>query len=329
MAKQVPVEAPWTAKRAAEWDSHSIAWWLDRSGIRSAIGRDLFEMAVQGLFPGDLERRVVPQHAVPRAGARQPRRAVLDRGRRPGEPGRRRRRDRWRKRMADDLGDAVRLNAPVRSITQHDDHVMVETGELVISARHAVVTVPPALALEISFDPDLPDDRLTLYRNYGRGPGVEDARRLRRAVLARRRLQRSDLPTRIRGGGDDRRVTAVGHAGRARVVHVRPDRATRRRPRPGRAPARGARRADGPARAARRVARGVRRDRVVGAGVDARLLDGALPPGNAHALRARCSGSRSDACTGPAPRPPRRRTARWTAPCVPASAPRPRSSTAS
>ena len=54
MAKHVPVEAPWTAKRAEEWDAHSIAWWLERSGIRSAIGRDLFEMAVQGLFPGDL-----------------------------------------------------------------------------------------------------------------------------------------------------------------------------------------------------------------------------------------------------------------------------------
>jgi monoamine oxidase len=34
-----------------------------------------------------------------------------------------------------------------------------------VSAEHAVVTVPPALALEIAFDPVLPDDRLTLYRN--------------------------------------------------------------------------------------------------------------------------------------------------------------------
>src|SRR5436190_1685411 len=26
MAKRVPVDAPWTAKRAAEWDMRSIAW---------------------------------------------------------------------------------------------------------------------------------------------------------------------------------------------------------------------------------------------------------------------------------------------------------------
>jgi len=33
-----------------------------------------------------------------------------------------------------------------------------------------VVTVPPALALEIQFDPALPDDRSTLYRNSVAGP---------------------------------------------------------------------------------------------------------------------------------------------------------------
>jgi monoamine oxidase len=73
-------------------------------------------------------------------------------------------------RVAQDLGDAVRLNAAVRSITQREDRVLVETGDLVVSARHAVVTVPPALALEIAFDPVLPEDRLTLYRNAVAGP---------------------------------------------------------------------------------------------------------------------------------------------------------------
>src|SRR2546423_2428971 len=47
MAKKVPLEAPWTAKRAAEWDSRSVAWGLGRTGIRTTIGRDLFQMAVR------------------------------------------------------------------------------------------------------------------------------------------------------------------------------------------------------------------------------------------------------------------------------------------
>ena len=44
---------------------------------------------------------------------------------------------------------------------------------------------------------------------------------------------------------------------------------------------------------------------------------------------ARRSGARSAACTGPAPRPRRTGPATWTAPCAPASGPRPRSSTSS
>src|SRR4029078_3024425 len=55
MAKHVPLDAPWTAKRASEWDNLTIAAWLAKSGIRSKIGRDLFEMAVRGLFTGPLD----------------------------------------------------------------------------------------------------------------------------------------------------------------------------------------------------------------------------------------------------------------------------------
>ena len=34
MAKRLPVDAPWTAKRAAEWDGLSVGWFLERSGWR-------------------------------------------------------------------------------------------------------------------------------------------------------------------------------------------------------------------------------------------------------------------------------------------------------
>jgi monoamine oxidase len=42
--------------------------------------------------------------------------------------------------------------------------VLVSGDELAVSARKAVVSVPPALALEIAFDPPLPEDRRALYR---------------------------------------------------------------------------------------------------------------------------------------------------------------------
>jgi monoamine oxidase len=69
------------------------------------------------------------------------------------------------RRIADQLGGSVRLNAPVRSITQADDRVLVAGDEVAVAAGNAVVSVPPALALEIAFDPPLPEDRTALYRN--------------------------------------------------------------------------------------------------------------------------------------------------------------------
>lgn len=169
MSKQLPLDEPWNAKRAVEWDSRSVAWWLERSGIRTTIARDLFEMAVRGLFTGDLNDVsflhmlfLVRGHGSLntlfsiKGGSQE---NMVDGG--AGSIA---------QRVADALGGSVRRNAPVRSISQRDDRVVAETGDVVVTAGHAVITVPPALALEIAFDPVLPDDRLTLYRNDVAGP---------------------------------------------------------------------------------------------------------------------------------------------------------------
>ncbi len=169
MARRLPVEAPWTAKRAEEWDARSAAWFLERSGIRTTIARDLFDSVVRGLFCGDLNQvsflnlLFLIQASggfntlVSIKGGYQENLVVGGAGS-------------IARRVADELGDAVRLNAPVRTIRQRADHVDVESDELAVSARHAVVAVPPALALEIAFDPALPEDRLTLYRHSTAGP---------------------------------------------------------------------------------------------------------------------------------------------------------------
>jgi monoamine oxidase len=73
------------------------------------------------------------------------------------------------RRVAAELGAAVRLGTPVRAIAQRDAQVQVECDGLSVSARKAVVTVPPALALEIAFDPALPEDRKALYRGAAGG----------------------------------------------------------------------------------------------------------------------------------------------------------------
>ncbi|MDQ1475780.1 MAG: monoamine oxidase [Actinomycetota bacterium] len=169
LSKQVPIDAPWTAARAAEWDSESVASYIDRCAITPGIGRDLFEMAVRGLFTGDLNDvsflnllfLVRAHHSINNLfsiekGAQE---NLVEGG--AGEIAR---------RVADELGDAVRVDSPVRSIAHDGDRVVVEAGDLVVTARNGVVTVPPALALAIAFDPPLADDRRTLYENAVAGP---------------------------------------------------------------------------------------------------------------------------------------------------------------
>jgi monoamine oxidase len=169
LSKQLPVDAPWDAPHAPEWDARSLADYMQHTGIRTQIARDLYDMAVRGLFTGDLNDVsflhflwLVRAHGSINTlfsienGAQE---NMVNGG--AGSIA---------QFMAGELGDAVHLGTPVRTITQHDDHVVVGGDGLEVSARRVIVAVPPALALEIGFDPVLPEDRLTLYRNDVGGP---------------------------------------------------------------------------------------------------------------------------------------------------------------
>ena len=169
MSKKLPIDAPWEAPKAAEWDATTIADYLGRTGIRTKLARDLFEMAVRGLFTGPLDDvsfldllMLVRGHGSINTlfsienGSQE---NLVDGG--AGSIA---------ARMAEALGDAVHLDAPVRTITQGDDRVTVESAELSVSARHAVVAIPPALINDIAFTPALTDDRVTLYRKAVAGP---------------------------------------------------------------------------------------------------------------------------------------------------------------
>jgi len=164
MAKKVPVDAPWTAPRAAEWDARTVGSLLESTHIRSRIGYDLFEMAVRGLFAApdlndvsllDLLFLVHAHKSIEslfsiEGGSQE---NLVD----GGLGG-------LAETVAAQLDEPVRLGAPVRAVRQSDDRVVVEADGVSVTAAYVVVTVPPALALEITFDPVLTDDRQTLYR---------------------------------------------------------------------------------------------------------------------------------------------------------------------
>src|SRR5262249_18609883 len=66
-------------------------------------------------------------------------------------------------RLAEQLGDRVRLGVPVRKIEQDGECVTVSGDALAVTARRVIVAVPPALAGRIVYEPPLPGvrDQLT------------------------------------------------------------------------------------------------------------------------------------------------------------------------
>ncbi|HEX5479625.1 MAG TPA: FAD-dependent oxidoreductase [Dehalococcoidia bacterium] len=163
LARQVPLDAPWEAERASEWDARSVGWWVEHVGVRRGIAHDLFEMAVRGLFAADLDDvsflnllQLVHSHGSINTlfsitgGAQE---NMVEGGF-----------GTIAERVAEQLGNRVRLNTPVRSISQSADGVTVAGETVTVRAQHVLVTAPPALVAAMSFDPPLPADRLALYR---------------------------------------------------------------------------------------------------------------------------------------------------------------------
>lgn len=68
-------------------------------------------------------------------------------------------------RLAAELGDRVRTGRRVTGIRQTGDAVMVDTATGSVHASKAVVTVPPPMTRDISFDPPLPAQRIALQHN--------------------------------------------------------------------------------------------------------------------------------------------------------------------
>ncbi|WP_413316946.1 flavin monoamine oxidase family protein [Agrococcus sp. 1P02AA] len=72
-------------------------------------------------------------------------------------------------RMAEALGDAVHLSAPVRRIERSDDGVRVVADGVVVRGRRVVVAVPPNLITRIDVQPPLPRRQHQLHQHLSLG----------------------------------------------------------------------------------------------------------------------------------------------------------------
>jgi monoamine oxidase len=172
MASTVPVDKPWTAPNALDWDSQTIQTWINQNvttdgarvllqaalgGFAAAPSGDvslLFSLFVQECSGGlaimisttgdgsEAFRFVGGSQAIPLEMARR-------------------------------LGDRVLLGNPVRSVNQDSNGVTVRAKGGRYRADEVVVAIPPTLAGRISYDPKLTAQRDGVTQRYPAGSVIK------------------------------------------------------------------------------------------------------------------------------------------------------------
>jgi monoamine oxidase len=167
MCKSIPVEAPWEAPKAAKWDRLSWGAWLDRNTL-SKPAHQLLESSVAGLYTSAASEVSLLFVLYQLASAGGPSfvlgvKDAAEDARPVGGMGA------IHRAVAAELGDAIHLSQPVRSIVQDADMVTVRSDDMVVRARRAVVAVPIAIASQIHYEPMLPMDRSFLHQRMPLG----------------------------------------------------------------------------------------------------------------------------------------------------------------
>jgi monoamine oxidase len=166
-AERVPADAPWSAPKAEELDSKTLATWI-RKAARTKKARSLLEIAIGTVMgTGTAEPSALWMLSyVSSAGGFD---ALID-----VEGGAQQDRfvggsQRISQRLAEELAEAVVLAAPVRRIAQDGAGIDVDADGLQARAQRAIVTVPPPLAARISFAPSLGGRRDQLTQRMAHG----------------------------------------------------------------------------------------------------------------------------------------------------------------
>lgn len=173
MAQEVPVDAPWRAEKAAEWDRQTFDSWLSvHAPVPSA--RFLIDTACTSVFsaePRELSLLFVLFYI--RAAGNEKETGNLQRLTDTAHGAQQLRFVGGSQRvpvgLAGRLGDRVRLGAQVRRISRAGARLRVEADTLTVSARRVVVATPPPLAGRIDFDPPLPANRDQLSQRLPMG----------------------------------------------------------------------------------------------------------------------------------------------------------------
>ncbi|MBB5233812.1 flavin monoamine oxidase family protein [Deinococcus budaensis] len=170
LARQIPLEAPWTAPGAAELDAQTFESWITRHA-HTPQTRALMRLYAGAVFSADASELSllhaltytahgggINGHTLTRGHALQDR--ILGGA------------QSLALRLADALPD-VRLGCPVIRVERNEAGVTLHTPQGPHRAGHAVVAVPPALLSGMGFDPPLPPRRAQLQQRLPMGAVVK------------------------------------------------------------------------------------------------------------------------------------------------------------
>jgi monoamine oxidase len=173
MAAEVPINAPWTAPRANEWDAMTFEDWK-RANVTSVTGRAVLDAAAEAIWgaePSELSllyalfyiaaagNETTPGsiiRLVSTGGGAQESRLVGGSQTVSLE-------------VARLLGSRVVLSSPVRRITDRGGRVVVTSDRLIVEAKRVIVAIPPVLTTKIDFSPHLPRQRRDLAKRITQG----------------------------------------------------------------------------------------------------------------------------------------------------------------
>lgn len=171
MARTVPAETPWSAPRAGRWDGQTFATWMSRN-VATPAARDLLRLAIEAVWavePEDVSLLHVLFY-IRSAGGFD---ALLD-----TEGGAQQ--DRFvggsqliSLRVAEQLGDAVVMEAPVRTVRHGPSGVQLDGGSVEVRARRAILAMPPLLTGRIAYDPPLPGYRDGMTQRMPQGAVIK------------------------------------------------------------------------------------------------------------------------------------------------------------
>jgi monoamine oxidase len=176
MSKLVPSGAPWTSPKAAEWDKMSVGDWLAQQNVKpeNQLGWET-TVTITGGVP---VQKMGLLHYLSMINSADCQYEILDSMKDAAQGTRLVGGSQILSTiMAEQLGDKVRLQCPVRKISGWDGEVVsLITDQGVVRARKVIMALHPALCNQLQFEPALPAGRAALQRAWpAHSPGRKAA----------------------------------------------------------------------------------------------------------------------------------------------------------